>query len=83
MPGGQKINILDDFAHKVENMELKLRSSCERTESMVGLTLEVGTQILNLLWVLVLFEYYFDFTKKCTIKSKIFSFNKIKLTNLF
>ena len=29
--------ILDEFAPKVENFEVELRSSCKRTESTVGL----------------------------------------------
>ena len=44
----EKIDIFDDFASRVENMELELRSSCEHTKSMVRLVKEVGTQILNL-----------------------------------
>ena len=49
-----KIDILDDFALIIENVELELGSSYERTESMVGLVEKVETQILNLLWVLVI-----------------------------
>ena len=37
MANGQKIDILDDFALRVENVELEIRSSYESTESIVGL----------------------------------------------
>ena len=30
-------NVLNDFTHRVENVELELKSSCERSVSMVGL----------------------------------------------
>ena len=50
-----KFHILDYSTPRVENFNLKLRSSCECMKSVVGLVWEVGTQILNLLWVSVLF----------------------------
>ena len=34
---GQKFDILDYFAHRVENVELGLESSCECIENIVGL----------------------------------------------
>ena len=34
---GKKIDILDDFSPSVGKVELEFGSSCERTESMVGL----------------------------------------------
>ena len=34
---GQKFDILDDFAHRVENVQLELGSSCECIESMIEL----------------------------------------------
>ena len=32
---GKKFDILDDFASRVENVELELESSCESTKIMV------------------------------------------------
>ena len=42
-----KIDILDDFAPRDENLELKLESSCDHTKSIIGLKWEVGIQVLN------------------------------------
>ena len=50
-----KFDILDGFAPKVGNSDLELKSGCEPTRSIVGHALEVGTQILDLFWVSVLF----------------------------
>ena len=32
---GKKINILDDFAPRVENVKLEFESNCDRKESIV------------------------------------------------
>ena len=55
---------LNNFSPSVENVELELESSYEHTKSIVGLELEVETQIFNLLWVSMMFWYLFDFMEK-------------------
>ena len=74
MTDEQKIDILDDFALRVKNVEMEPESSCERTEYMVGLVYEVITQILNLLLVLVMFWKLFDFIEKHKKKLEMWFF---------
>ena len=68
MTDERKINILDDFVPRVRNMELELKSSYERMESMIGLIYAVGTQILNLLWVSILFDTVLILQKNVQLK---------------
>ena len=71
-----KFHILDNFTPRVENSDLELESGCDCTESTVGLIWEVGTQILNLLWVLVMFDTILIFLKKkCDLKIWFFKLN--------
>ena len=66
---------------------MELRNNCEHIESMVALLSELKTQILNFLWVSIIFDGYLIFTKLCKIKIMIFKlkmfFYKTNVINLF
>ena len=72
MTDGQKFDILDYFTPRVRNVGLELMSSCERMESMRGLVLKVGTQVLNLLWASVIFDIFLILRKNVNIEKVIF-----------
>ena len=59
-----KFYFLDYFALRVENCESEFGSGCKHTKGTVGLVWEVETQILNFLWVSLLFYYSFGFIEK-------------------
>ena len=71
---GWKFYILDDFAPRDRNVDLELENRFERTESIVGPVLVVGIQILDFIWVLLLFCYSFSIVEKRDVKSRFLKF---------
>ena len=69
-----KFDILDDFTHRDKNVKLELKSNCDRTESTIRRIWEVGIQILDFIWVSLLFCYSFVFIEKRDIKSWFLKF---------